>query len=169
MHMKNTHHSGFVIWILAIIGLVLALTIMGFFSQNVQRAYGPAPEETKTVFTTAPTVPSPPVAKPEVVCGINIEAPLPDSKVKSPLVVQGYANGCGWEVVDGKLATVQLFTSSDVPITTAIPVSLLGSTTGNTISFFTTLVYPDTPENLSGYLYFVHSGTGLTTKLNVKY
>lgn len=167
--MHHTHEQGFVVWILAIVGLILALTIMGFFSQNIQRAYGPVPEETKTVVTSAPSLPTPPPAKPEVVCGINIENPLPNATVKSPLVIQGYVNGCGWEVTDEKLATVQLFNANDVPITTAIPVSLLGSTTGKTVSFFTTVVYPDTSDSLPGYLYFVHTGTGLTTKLDIRY
>jgi|JI8StandDraft_1071087.scaffolds.fasta_scaffold44885_3 hypothetical protein len=167
--MKHTNQSGFVVWILVVIGLILALTVMGFFTQNVKRAYGPTSNSPEVVSNPTTPTPTLPVEKP-VLCGINVDTPVEGGTIKSPAVIQGYTNnGCAWEVVDGNLATVQLFTSSDVPVTTPIPVSLLGSTNAETVSFFTTLVYPDTTSALSGYLLFVHSGTGFTHKVSVKY
>lgn len=168
MSMKHTNQSGFVVWILIVIGLILALTVMGFFTQNVKRAYSPStgPTVVSNASTPEPVLPQ----EKEVLCGINIDSPTAGGTIKSPAVIQGYTNsGCGWEVVDGNLATVQLFSSSDVPVTTPIPVSLLGATTGDSVSFFTTLVYPDTASTLLGYLLFVHSGSGFTHKVDVKY
>lgn len=166
--MKHTNQSGFVVWILIVIGLILALTVMGFFTQNVKRAYSPStqPQVVSSSDTPEPILPK----EKEVLCGINVDTPVAGGTIKSPAVIQGYTNnGCGWEIVDGNLATVQLFSSSDVPVTTPIPVSLLGATTGETVSYFTTLVYPDTTSTLSGYLLFVHSGTGFTHRVDVKY
>ncbi len=167
--MKHTNQSGFVVWILVVVGLILALTVMGFFTQNVKRAYTTPGADEPTVVSNPATPTVTPPEEPVVECGLNVETPKVDTTMQSPAVIQGYTTGCGWEVVDGNLATVQLFTAAGVAVTTPIPVSLLGSTTGTTVSFFTTLVYPDTASALSGYLLFVHMGSGFTKQVNIKY
>lgn len=167
--MKHTNQSGFVVWILIVVGLILALTVMGFFTQNVKRAYNTTETDEPTVVSNPTTPTITPPTEPVVECGLNVETPKEGATMQSPAVIQGYTNGCGWEVVDGNLATVQLYTSAGVAVTTPIPVSLLGSTSGATVSFFTTLVYPDSAATSSGYLLFVHSGSGFTKQVNVKY
>ena len=81
-----------------------------------------------------------------------------------------YVNGCGWIANDTGLAYVGLYSSTGTAITTDVPVSIIGSTTGTSVSFVTTLVYPDTTSSLSGYLLFRSaSDPSLTYKRNVKY
>lgn len=170
----TSHNRGFVSILLIIVGLLLALALIGFFTQNVKDTYdanllSPNPTSTITPPVTSSSNPPPTAPPAQEVCGLIVQTPAANASVSSPLVVQGYANGCGWDVVNGHLATVQLFSSTNVPVTTAVPVSLTTGGASGTAPFFTTLVYPDTSSALSGYLLFTHEGTVLTKRVDIKY
>ena len=170
--MKSINSNrGFIAPLLMVIGLILCLVLIGFFSQNLKRAYTPVnpavpvPSEVSTPKPEESTE-----TENEVVCGIIVQTPTEGQSVGSPLVIQGYVNGCGWIAGDAGVAYVGLYSSSDTAITTDVPVSIIGATTGTSVSFVTTLVYPDTTSSLSGYLLFRSAvDSSLTYKRNVKY
>lgn len=166
-------NKGFIAPLLLIIGLILCLVLVGFFSQNIKHAYTPVnpavPIPESTISSTTPNE-SESSTTDDVVCGLIVQTPTEGQSVGSPLVVQGYINGCGWVASDAGVAYVGLYSSSGTAITTDVPVSIIGSSTGTSVSFVTTLVYPDTTSSLSGYLLFRSvNDSSLTYKRNVKY
>lgn len=170
---RASSKKGFIAPLLLIIGLILCLVLVGFFSQNIKHAYTPVspavPVPESTISASKPEDPEESSGE-DIVCGIIVQTPTEGQAVGSPLVVQGYVNGCGWIANDTGLAYVGLYSSTGTAITTDVPVSIIGSTTGTSVSFVTTLVYPDTTSSLSGYLLFRSaSDPSLTYKRNVKY
>jgi len=167
---QSTSQKGFIAPLLLVIGLILCLVLIGFFSQNIKHAYEPVnptvpiPDE---VIVSADT--DSPTAN-DIVCGIIVETPADNQSISSPLVIQGYVNGCGWQASSNGIAYVGLYSASGTPLTTEIPVSVLGGGTTTTTSFVTTLVYPDTTSSLSGYLLFRNADdSSRTYKRDVKY
>jgi len=52
-------------------------------------------------------------------CGVTVNHPefTRGEKVSFPLIVDGYANGCGWEVQNLRAGTVQVFDTTGHPVT----------------------------------------------------
>jgi hypothetical protein len=88
----NAHYtSGRLIAIVAIIvGVILSLLAIGFFSD--QHPYG-LPNYRQSL---------------KLPCGLTVYSPKEQTKVKFPLTIYGYANGCGWTLAGDSVGTVEV-------------------------------------------------------------
>ncbi len=76
--------------IAVIVGIVLSLLVIGFFSG--QHPYG-MPNYRESL---------------KLACGLTVYAPEEKEAVKFPLTVRGYANGCGWNLSGGTIGSVEV-------------------------------------------------------------
>lgn len=88
---------GMVVGIIVIIlGILVALFMIGFFTEN--RPFGLGN------YRSILNLP----------CGLTVNTPKPDASVSFPLTVGGYANGCGWEDIDGSVGSIDVLDSNGV-------------------------------------------------------
>lgn len=91
--------------LVVVIGIVLILFVIGFF--NSSRSFWDTFNFKKIL---------------RLECGLTINTPKydiedKDEKIKYPLLVSGYINGCGWERNGDSAGTVQIFDSRGLQIT----------------------------------------------------
>lgn len=82
--------------IIIIVGLILCLTVLGFWRQDSE--YG--------LISYRKTLNLP--------CGITVYGPKDGDEPKTPLRVYGYANGCGWDLENGSIGTVEVLASNGI-------------------------------------------------------
>lgn len=91
------HNRGIIIGIvLSLIGIFLCLFVVGFFT--TQHPFG-LPNFSKVV---------------KLDCGLTIYAPKENKSISFPYKVYGYANGCGWDPVDGHIGTLSVLTTRGI-------------------------------------------------------
>lgn len=149
--MQNTY----VIILLILLGFVLGAVAVGIFTNNGVLA----PEKPSEGMPFLGSAPSDVAVDEERGCGIFVTSPLQNEAVESPISVTGFIANVGsapcWPAFEAIAGTVRLFDANSVPATNRIPVTLIGNwmTTGQ-VNFEVTLSYPDTPQDVPGYLLF---------------
>jgi len=165
----NNIKSGFIGGLLIVVGAILCLVLVGYLAQRLDDTYYDGTFINNNDDTTNIVNQNNNQEIIETNCGLIIESPLENSIVYSPMTVSGYVNGCGWQLVNGSIGTVALYDATEGGlISEETNLSVLSTSSGKTY-FSATLSYPDTTSNLSGYLYFKHSGGVETMSLPIKY
>lgn len=85
-------------------------------------------------------------------CGLTVNHPDlgRGEKVSFPLIVDGYANGCGWDVADGSAGTVQIFDSLGHPVTREYTLSVPADSTEAPYYFSANIVPNSAPRSAVG-------------------
>ncbi len=77
--------------IIILVGVVLALLLLGVFA--VRHSINTAPIDESPITISALKTERPT----HLPCGITVLDPQPNRQVQVPIVVRGYVNGCGWD------------------------------------------------------------------------
>jgi len=136
-----------------ILGIVLVLFLVGFFRSN--RAFWDTLN-----FKQILRLP----------CGLTVQHPDPakPTKLSFPLVIDGYVNGCGWDISKNTAGTAQIFDQSGMSVTA--PTSLaVSADQKETPYYFSALLIPSAaPHTDKGNLIFT-STTGLIYGVSVAF
>lgn len=144
--MKKTE-QGIIHWVVIIVGIILILCLLGVFSNN-HTLFG---INTKAIL--------------RLPCGITVSHPNEGDHVKFPLVVDGFANNCGWSVVAGTAGTAQVFDGHGVPMTEAFPLSI-DSSNSAPYGFSANLPLRVPPQTDTGSI-ILKSNTGLIHAIQI--
>ena len=147
------------VWVI-ILGVVMILFVIGFFRS--QPSFWGAVSYKKIL---------------NIQCGLTVSHPdlKPGEKVAFPLLVDGYANGCGWEpaaragLIPGQIAgTAQVFDGTGLPVTKPIPLAIGTDSTDAPFYFSAELPLYAAPASDSGYL-LLKSNAGLVDTIPVAF
>lgn len=85
-------------------------------------------------------------------CGVTVNHPelSRGEKISFPLIVDGYANACGWEVVSGSAGTVQIFDSTGHAVTREYTLTVPTDSTEAPYYFSANLVPDSAPRSAVG-------------------
>ena len=82
--------------IIIVVGIILCLSVLGFWRRDSD--YG--------LISYRKTLKLP--------CGITIYNPKDSDKIEFPFRINGFANGCGWELTNGSIGTVEVLASNGI-------------------------------------------------------
>lgn len=89
--------GGIVGIVVIIIGVAICLSLLGFFSG--QKPYG-LPSYRQSL---------------NLPCGLTVKNPEPESKIDFPIIISGFANGCGWELDNtDSVGTVEILSGTGI-------------------------------------------------------
>lgn len=139
-----------------VLGIILILFVIGFF--NSSRSFWDTFNFKKIL---------------RLPCGLTINAPKYDfedtsEKVKYPLLVSGYINGCGWERNGDSAGTAQIFDSRGQAVTKQSSLFIPGDSTQSPFYFETTL-YPMTPPTMDTGTLLITSTKGVLHQTPVRF
>lgn len=136
--MNYKSERGFMTWILIIIGVLIVLVLVGYFSVDRKKT------EDSGVLPRA--------VQPN--CGLVVNQPLENSKVIFPLQVSGYLKSCNVSPITGNYGTVQVIDSNALLLSAEVHLPIVGNWVGQPAPF-SVLVTPKTkPTTDSGFLVF---------------
>ncbi len=107
-------NRGFSHIVMIIVGGLLVLLAIGFFA--VSRSFD-------AVRNTSPTQVLAPERPSVLPCGLTILDPQPNTKVHLPIIVRGYANGCGWNNAPLTLGKVKILNAEGQVISAEYPLT----------------------------------------------
>ena len=148
--MKNREGGNILV---IIIGIVLLLFIIGFF-RSEKSFWGTF--NYKTIL--------------RLPCGITVKSPSygKDEKVSFPIKVNGYVNGCGWDVEDTSVGTAQIFDGRGLPVTKPVPLVVPDDSKEEPFYFEATLLPISAPSTDVGNI-LITSTTGLLHPIGIKF
>ena len=74
-------------------------------------------------------------------CGLTINNPSQNSKANFPVLVDGYVNGCGWNINNNGAGTVQIFDNQGLPITLPTTLNVAPESNGAPYYFKANLIF----------------------------
>lgn len=103
-------------------------------------------------------------------CGVTIEHPsiAETAKIKFPIAVEGYANGCGWEASGGSAGTAQVFDGKGTPVTKPSMLAVGPHSDKKPWSFTASLALITPPSTDTGYI-LLRSTTGLLSTIPIAF
>ncbi len=103
-------------------------------------------------------------------CGLTVNDPdaTKDIKAVFPILVDGYANGCGWDVSSGNAGTVQVFDGKGLPVTLPTGMFVVRESTNAPFYFKTYLKLHTPPTTDKGNILFI-STTGLIHSIPITF
>jgi hypothetical protein len=103
-------------------------------------------------------------------CGLTVNNPdaTKDTKAIFPIVVDGYANGCGWELSSGSAGTVQVFDGKGLPVTLPTRLFIAKESVSAPYYFKNNLVLRTPPTTDKGNILFI-STTGLIYSIPITF
>lgn len=149
---------GIVPLIIIVIGFALILFLIGFFRSE------------KSFWNTVNYK-----ALLRLPCGLTLQEPKDDSDAKFPILVKGYVNGCGWELVNGsaglpaQAGTAQVFDGTGMALTKAVPLSVPEQSSEQPFYFEAHVPLITPPTTTSGSLIILSNGGGLTKALHINF
>ncbi len=149
--MYERGNAGVNVTLIVVILIVLALFIAGYFKSD--RVFW-------DTFNLKATLRLP--------CGLTVNDPKPDSKTEFPFAVDGYANECGWTVVNGSAGTAQIFDSKGFPVTLPTALTVVPESTSAPYYFKTNLILHSPPHTDAGNVLLV-SSSGLIYSIPVTF
>lgn len=144
--MKRTHESGVVNWIIIIIGLLIVLTLVGYFTSDRS-------DRKKDEGTLAP------INQPD--CGLVVQQPQENSLVTFPVAVSGYLRSCDRTPFSSEHGTVKLLDANGKVIGPEMDLLIVGNWVGQPATFSVFVPAKTAPQTGTGFLVFTnHDKTG---------
>jgi hypothetical protein len=148
--MKNRERGHILV---VILGVVLMLFVLGFF-RSEKSFWGVL--NYKAIL--------------RLPCGLTVNNPKFDDgeKLSFPLVVDGYVNGCGWNMASGSAGTAQVFDAMGLPVTIPVTLAVPSDSTEMPYYFKATLVPNAAPHTDTGAI-ILRSSAGLLSSIPVAF
>ena len=96
-------------------------------------------------------------------CGLTVYAPKKDGEVTFPYTIKGYANGCGWEPVNGYVGTAEILASNGL-VLASVNLPVVNGTDGKPYYFEATIDVPVTFFGDDGMMVFRNLLPGFDAK-----
>ncbi len=150
-------HRGVIHVFLILIGFIIVAVIFGFFTSS---------------YTSSPLIQFPTFGNTKSYsaddsknsCGLSVSSYEGDSaKISSPLVVAGYARGCGWTAKDKSLGTVVIVDGAGQVVSSAFPLTVVRDQLFLP-PYFQTTMYFGKPQTQTGFLLFTNNESGSKEK-----
>lgn len=146
--MKRNYESGVVNWILIIIGILIVLTLVGYFTTD--RSDNKKEAGTLTQLN-----------KPD--CGLVINRPVENSLVIFPVAVSGYLRACDSIPFNSEYGTVQVMDANGTPLGPETEIPIVGNWVSQDAHFSLFVPVSSKPQTAGGFLIFInHDKAGNT-------
>ena len=147
--MKRNREGGVVHWFIIIIGVLIVLTLIGYFTVDKSG-------KTNGAVTKAN----------QNDCGLVIDKPKENSIVTFPILISGYLKSCDISPITSKYGTVHLIDASGATVSPEVKLPITGNWVGQPAPFYAILTPSKKPQSGSGFLIFINhdkSGAALNT------
>ncbi len=167
--------KGFSNVLFVIIGVILGLAAIGFFTistaphSNTTSSPGViSPPQTDSTSSTnsgqtnppqtTPSLPPAPVSPPAVVaCGIYITSPSINQMIVGTANIAGYIDGkCHWSAFEAQAGTAQIYNSNNQSISAKVPLTVSGNWMQMPAYFTAKLSMTAAPHTPTGYILFTN-------------
>lgn len=156
------YKKGFSNVLLVVIGVIIGLAAIGFFTVKgtAPKSYSPTPYTTPSsnpTPTPAPifTPPTPAPVGPATACGIIIASPVANAVVGPVVNIAGYVDGaCHWSPFEGQAGTVRAYNSNGLPVSATSILTVSGDWMQLPANFTAKVTINTPPQTPTGYLLF---------------
>ncbi len=158
------NQKGFSNVLLVIIGVVIGLAAIGFFTvknsapkSDNSTPYPVSDGANPTQLAPISTPPAPAPSGPAVACGISIDSPVINEVVGPIINVSGSIDGaCHWTPFEGQAGTVRAYNSNGQPVSSTEILTVSGNWMQLPVNFTAKVTINTPPHTATGYLLFMN-------------